>query len=120
MSYGRLIFKIDNSYDTSDSYVTDPTYDPCQADYPLFKCDGYSTINNCITHYEYNLAGGVSGASYGNSDPEVMLIDSVFVYKFMYFVVNSAYNDYNVILKATGSPVDGSLAVARHQDLYSG
>lgn len=97
-----MIFKIDESYTTTDAYITDPTYDPCQADYPLFKCDGYSTINNCITHYEYNLSG-VSGATFGSSE-DVMFIDNVFVYKFMYFVVNSASNDFNVILKASGVP----------------
>jgi hypothetical protein len=88
---GRLILKIDNSYSTSDADIADPSLDPCQSTQPIFGCTGLSD-SDCIKHVTYAMN---SDFGYGN---DATFIDHVWVFKFMYFVVNGG-GVQNVVYK---------------------
>lgn len=98
MSYGRLIIKADLGYSITDADVVNPTYDVCQSSYPIFKCTSLSDAN-CIKHAVFDLTGlfgAVSGSTF---------IDHVWVFKFMYFVVNDSSSTQRAhIYRIEGNP----------------
>lgn len=91
---GRLIIKVDQSYDISG---TDIENKPCLSTDPIFTCTGYSDTD-CIKHVTLAMTG-----TFGSCD-DCVFNDHVWVFGFMYFVVNANNNNVNVVYKLNGSP----------------
>lgn len=94
MSRGHLILKVDMGYNTAESYVTDPTYDPCQAAYPIFLCSSLNDAN-CISHVSLDLTGTVGSSS------SATIVAQAWVFEFLYLVVGTSRTQ---IWKIQGDP----------------
>jgi len=118
MSYGRVIFAIDKGYSTVEADIVDPLLDPCQADAPLFGCDGL-TDADCFSIIKYDMT------TTAGDDPIVTFMDHVWVYRFLYGVINwapgSALEDYtNIIIKISGKPDLNDLDMDPHNIIWLG
>jgi len=119
MSYGRVIFAVDHGYSTVEADIVDPALDPCQADQPLFGCTGLSD-SACFSVVRYDVS------TYFGDQNYVTFSDHIWVYRFMYFVIDTdrsaSFGSYwNAVLKLSGVPSDvGAMTMSTHLNTWVG
>lgn len=121
MSYGRVIFAVDHGYSTLEADIVDPALDPCQADQPLFGCTGLSD-SACFSVVRYDVS------TYFGDQNYVTFSDHIWVYRFMYFVIDtdrSVSGDFgsywNAVLKLSGVPSDvNAMRMSVHLNPWDG
>jgi hypothetical protein len=97
---GYLVIKVDQGKAVDANSLADPALDPCQTAAPIFLCNGLSD-SNCIKHVTLQMTSDV-GSDFDNT-----FIDHVWVFNFMYFVVNTnTGGNGNTVFKLIGSPRD--------------